>query len=70
MMEKMSDRIRRLRERDNITQRELADVIGVTVGAVGQWEQGRTLPKIRFLPEIAETFSMSVDELLFNLRWE
>ena len=41
-METMGDRIRRLREGQNLTQLELAKECGVTKGAVSQWELGGT----------------------------
>jgi DNA-binding transcriptional regulator YiaG len=37
--------IRSLRERLGLTQRELATVVGVTVGAIYQWETGKFEPR-------------------------
>lgn len=41
-METMGDRIRVLREARGLSQQQLADKLGVTKGAVGQWERGLT----------------------------
>jgi transcriptional regulator with XRE-family HTH domain len=38
----MGDRIRTLREARGFSQQQLADAVGVTKGAVGQWERGLT----------------------------
>ncbi len=39
------DRIRSLRKKKGLSQRELAMLTGVTLGAVGLWEKGKFSPK-------------------------
>lgn len=56
--------IREAREAAGISQGELAKRIGVTPGAVSQWEQGTTNPSIHRLKAIAQTLGVTVDELL------
>ena len=56
--------IKNMRERLEITQTELAKRLGVTQGAVSQWENGTTNPGIELLPKLAEILNCSVDELL------
>jgi transcriptional regulator with XRE-family HTH domain len=41
-MESMGERIRRLREGQNLTQLQLAKICGVTKAAVSAWELGST----------------------------
>ncbi|MGB6302085.1 MAG: helix-turn-helix transcriptional regulator [Rivularia sp. (in: cyanobacteria)] len=36
----------RLRTLRHITQKELADALGVTENTVGNWERGRAIPKL------------------------
>jgi transcriptional regulator with XRE-family HTH domain len=55
--------IRKLRDERNITQQQLADSLGVTSQAVSKWECGTTVPDIAMLPEIADYFSVTIDEL-------
>jgi transcriptional regulator with XRE-family HTH domain len=43
----VSHPIRTIRLRRKLTQQELADALGVTKGAVCQWERGRTIPNPR-----------------------
>lgn len=53
-----------LRERADLTQTELAERLGVTQGAVSQWEHGLAHPSIRLLPKLADILGCTVDELL------
>ena len=48
----------------SLTQEELADAFGVTIGAVSKWENGNNVPDIMTLMELANFFNVSVDELL------
>lgn len=53
-----------LRKNKGITQEQLAQKLGITNQAVSKWESGQCLPDIQLLPEIAEYFNVSIDELL------
>ena len=50
------------RERD-MTQEQLATLIGVSAQTVSKWECGTTMPDILLLPVIAEIFETSIDAL-------
>ena len=56
--------ISRLRKENNMTQMELADLMGISFQAVSNWERGNSMPDITKLPELAELFGVSIDELL------
>lgn len=56
--------IRERRKKTGISQKELSDALGVTQGAVSQWENGTTRPDIDLLPKIAALLNCTVDELL------
>ncbi len=56
--------IAELRKDKGIGQQDLADVLGVSFQSVSKWETGVTMPDITLLPNIAEYFKVSVDELL------
>lgn len=58
-----SDGIRALREGIGITQRELAERIGVSDKTVSKWETGRGLPDISTLALLAEALGVSLSEL-------
>lgn len=55
--------IKGLREKNRMTQVELAEKIGVTDKAVSKWETGRGLPDITLVEPIAKALSISVGEL-------
>lgn len=58
------DTIRSLRERRGLTQKALADAVGVTDKAVSKWETGRGLPDLSLLEPIARALGVSIAELL------
>lgn len=55
--------INRYRTQYGITQEELASRLGVTYQAVSKWENAKAAPDISFLPDMAEIFGCSIDEL-------
>lgn len=61
---KLSQNIRRNRKERKLTQEQLAEVLGVTTGAVYKWEAGLSLPELAMLMELADFFDTSVDTLL------
>ena len=56
--------IRTLREKNKMTQLQLAEKIGVSDKSVSKWENSRGLPDITLLEPIAEVFKISVTELI------
>jgi len=64
MQVNLAENIKKLRKEHSMTQEQVADALGVTVGAVYKWEAGLSLPEIRLLLEIADLFETSVDALL------
>ena len=63
-MTSLSDRLKRLRKINDLTQEQLSDCMGVSPQAVSRWETGATCPDISALPQLAEIFNITVDELL------
>ncbi len=63
-MQKIGKKIVALRREKNMTQTELADRLNVSFQAVSNWERGQSMPDISKLPELAEIFDISIDELL------
>jgi len=56
-------RLRYLREKNKLTQKEIAECIGVTRAAYNKYECGVSKP-IRKLKELAELFQVSTDYIL------
>ena len=60
----MKLRIREKRREAGITQEALARAVGVTQGAVVQWENGSSFPKLVLIPRIASVLGCTVDDLI------
>lgn len=56
--------VKALREKQNLTQRDLADRIGVSDKTISKWETGKGLPDITLLEPLAGALGVSVTELL------
>lgn len=57
-------RIYDLRKAGQMSQRELAEAVGVSVQTVSKWENNVCMPDITILPDVAKFFRVTVDELL------
>jgi len=55
--------IRKLRDRQKMTQEELADKLHVSSKAVSKWETSQGLPDISLLEPLAKALNISVIEL-------
>ena len=66
--EKLGLFVSQLRKEQNMTQKDLAEKLGVTDKAVSKWERGLSFPDISLLEPLADTFEVSVMELLQGKR--
>lgn len=57
-----------LREEQGLSQRELAEKLGVSDKAVSKWENGRSKPQNKTLLVLSKLFGISTDELLTGGR--
>ena len=64
MENKLAENIRTFRKQRALTQEQLAEVLGVTVGAVYKWEARLSQPELSTIMELADFFDTSVDVLL------
>ena len=53
-----------LREKNGLSQQELADRMFITRQAVSRWERGETLPSSDLLKKLSEVFQVSINTLL------
>ena len=60
--------IAKLREKKGISQKELANMLNVSAGAVALWEVNKRCPSLESLVNIADFFNVSMDEFFVNDR--
>ena len=64
MKSTIHETIRRHRKAQRMSQRELADRLGVSYQAVSKWERGINLPDLLLVPDLCSALGISADELL------
>ncbi len=69
MQIEIAQNIRKFRKERGLTQEQLAEALGVTVGAVSKWELGASVPDISLIVELADFYEVSVDVLL-GYAWQ
>lgn len=68
-MDGFGDRLKRLRKDFDITQAQLAEIIGVVPSAVGKYERLEgAYPSVEALVKIADHFNVSIDFLLKGVK--
>ena len=60
----LGNKIKTLRKEHNLTQENLAEMLGVSYQAISRWENNITSPDISTLPILANIFNVTVDYLL------
>ena len=62
--ERIGNLIKQIRKDNNLTQKDLADKLGVTFQAVSKWENGKNIPDIAVLKQISDMFNINIDDIL------
>lgn len=62
--------ISQLRKEKGLTQKQLADALGITDKAVSRWETAKNYPDIELLEQIAQFFDVTVSELLEGKKYQ
>lgn len=62
--EEFGEKVAEYRKKKGYTQKELAELLGVSNKAVSKWETGNSLPDISLLTPISEVLDIKVSELL------
>ena len=62
--------IKIMRERAGITQKKLADEMGIVQSTVAMWESGENVPRADKLPDLARILGCTVDDLFQNSERE
>ena len=59
----MKESIKTFRRAKRMTQKQLAERLGVSISAVGMWELGERNPPAKKLPALAAALGCTIDEL-------
>ena len=57
-----------LRKERSMTQEQLAEAMGVTIGAVSKWENALSNPDLYLIVELAQFFEVSEDTGLLDIH--
>lgn len=62
--------ISQLRKEKNMTQKDLAEKLGVTDRAISKWENGRGMPEVSLMKPLCDVLGITINELLSAERIE
>ena len=60
----LAQKLREFRKKQGLTQEQLAEAMGVTVGAVSKWESAASIPDLDKILKLSQLFDVSTDTLL------
>lgn len=60
--------LRELRKEKNLTQEQLAEILGVSGRTVSRWETGSNMPDLSIMIELADYYDIDIKELLNGER--
>lgn len=66
--QKIGGFLKKLRKEKNLTQEQLAEIMGVSNRSVSRWETGANLPDLDILIQIAEYYDVELREILDGER--
>ncbi len=67
---KMGNYLTELRKKKELSQANLADLIGVTFQAVSKWERGEAVPDIAILEQLSILYGVTIDEIIKGEKQE
>ena len=59
----IGEKIKHLRQKNNITQEKLAEYLNITYQSISKWENNNAMPDISLVVPLANFFGVSIDEL-------
>lgn len=64
MFENLGHKLKTLRGNSNLSRKQIAELIGVSVSMIGLYESGERLPSLHMIVKLAAQYKVSVDYLL------
>lgn len=62
---KISRKLRKLRENSGKTQKELADIMDISISAISMYENGERIPSDKVKKQYALLFDVSIEDIFF-----
>ncbi|MBR2480928.1 MAG: helix-turn-helix transcriptional regulator [Clostridia bacterium] len=62
----IAQNIKQMRKEMGLTQKELAERVGVTQQCVSDWENGKIEPTISYVAKMSKIFETTIDSLVFD----
>jgi transcriptional regulator with XRE-family HTH domain len=60
----VAEKIQQLRKRDNFSQEQLAEMLGISRQSISIWESGQSVPELDKIVRLSDLFKVSTDFLL------
>lgn len=60
----LSEKLKELREQNNFTQEEIANLLNISRQSISKWERGITSPDIRSLYKLSKLYNISMESLI------
>ncbi len=70
MANKFGDNVKKIRVEKNISQQELADIVGIHSTHVSRYERNMAQPSVEIAKKMAEALNVSVDTLIYGQQDE
>ena len=67
---RLPDKLRDLRKKHGLSQKELAGKIGASSFEIASWESGDSVPDISYIAKLADLYGVSADFLLKDDKQE
>ena len=64
MINGLADKLKTLRKNNNLTRKQVSELLGISVSNMAHYEAGERVPSIKNLIKLASLYKVSVDYLL------
>lgn len=66
----LAEKIQQLRKRNNFSQEQLAEKLGVSRQSISKWESGQSVPEIDKIVQLSDFFEVTTDYLLKDIEYQ
>ena len=64
MNSKFINNLKKIRKNNNLSQEQLAEILGISRQAISKWESGSAYPEMEKIIQLCEKFNVNIDDLL------